>query len=74
MKGGEGGEREGERERERKERDGEGGVSSESLSLPAANYTREAGVRNLERTIGSVCRTIAVKVNSTLTLRSVFSF
>ena len=27
-----------------------------------AKYTREAGVRTLERTIGAVCRAVAVKV------------
>ena len=33
--------------------------------ISVANYTREAGVRNLERNIGAVCRAIAVKVITT---------
>jgi ATP-dependent Lon protease len=45
------------------------GLTPEQLKIPAltmstiaANYTREAGVRNLERNIGAVCRAVAVKV------------
>ncbi|MBI5866590.1 MAG: endopeptidase La, partial [Planctomycetes bacterium] len=34
----------------------------ESLSSIIENYTREAGVRNLEREIGTVCRGLAAKV------------
>ena len=30
--------------------------------ITADNYTRESGVRNLERSIGAVCRAVAVKV------------
>ncbi len=36
--------------------------SDEALRGIVENYTREAGVRNLEREIASVCRAIAVKV------------
>ncbi|MCD4750873.1 MAG: endopeptidase La [Thermoanaerobaculales bacterium] len=35
-----------------------------SLRLLVAGYTREAGVRNLQRQIGAVCRKMAVKVAS----------
>ncbi|MBQ8684648.1 MAG: endopeptidase La [Clostridia bacterium] len=35
--------------------------SSAALGFMVEGYTREAGVRSLERTIGSVCRKIAVK-------------
>ncbi|MGH2359024.1 MAG: endopeptidase La, partial [bacterium] len=36
--------------------------TSEALRLVAREYTREAGVRNLEREIGTVCRKIATEV------------
>jgi len=32
------------------------------IVLAVVHYTREAGVRNLERQIGAVCRAAAVKV------------
>ena len=37
-------------------------VTREAMSRIAADYTQEAGVRNLERTIGRVCRKLARKV------------
>ena len=37
-------------------------VPPQALSKMASSHTREAGVRNLERVIGSVCRAAAVKV------------
>lgn len=47
----------------------EHGLTKEQVTLPddmilhiIANYTREAGVRNLDRVIASVCRGIAVRV------------
>jgi ATP-dependent Lon protease len=36
--------------------------SSEALKAMVENYTREAGVRNLEREVASICRAVAVKV------------
>ncbi|MEN8098113.1 MAG: endopeptidase La [Chloroflexota bacterium] len=36
--------------------------TDDALYRMVQDYTREAGVRNLERTIGSVCRKVAVKV------------
>ena len=32
------------------------------LNIAVSKYTREAGVRNLERKIGGICRAVAVKV------------
>ena len=37
-------------------------ITDEALFEIVDSYTREAGVRNLEREIGSVCRAVAVKV------------
>ncbi len=36
-------------------------ITDEALSYLAAHYTREAGLRNLEREIGSLCRKVAKK-------------
>ncbi|MFC1495160.1 endopeptidase La [Thermodesulfobacteriota bacterium] len=43
-------------------RDEEITISEASLRKIIQDYTREAGVRNLERQIGSVCRKVAVKI------------
>ncbi|WP_238455892.1 endopeptidase La [Azohydromonas lata] len=37
-------------------------VTDAALAAIVADYTREAGVRNLEREVGSVCRHVAVRV------------
>lgn len=38
------------------------GITDDGLKYLIAHYTREAGVRNLEREVGSLCRKIAKKV------------
>ncbi|MEM7130996.1 MAG: endopeptidase La [Chloroflexota bacterium] len=43
-------------------RDGEIQFSAEVLHRIVQNYTREAGVRNLEREIGKICRKLAAQV------------
>lgn len=43
-------------------RDGEVVFSDETLLKVIRNYTREAGVRNLEREIGALCRKAVVKI------------
>ncbi|PQV65329.1 ATP-dependent Lon protease [Abditibacterium utsteinense] len=41
-------------------------LTDETLSAIVRGYTREAGVRNLEREIGTVCRKIARKISENL--------
>ena len=38
--------------------------TDEALLKVARDYTREAGVRNLERRIGAICRKVAVQITS----------
>jgi ATP-dependent Lon protease len=39
-------------------------IDDEALGVVIENYTREAGVRNLEREIGKICRKVATRVAS----------
>jgi ATP-dependent Lon protease len=43
-------------------REGQFSITDEALELLATRYTREAGVRQLERSIGSVARKVALKI------------
>jgi ATP-dependent Lon protease len=37
-------------------------ITDDAINLITARYTREAGVRQLERTIGNIARKVALKV------------
>lgn len=39
-------------------------IPDETVAAIIANYTREAGVRNLEREIAAICRSVAVDIDS----------
>lgn len=43
-------------------REGEVNFSNEAIEAVISSYTREAGVRNLEREIGSICRKVVTKI------------
>ena len=48
--------------RENSLRDGEVSFNDDALKMIVRQYTREAGVRNLERKIGAVCRKVGTKI------------
>jgi ATP-dependent Lon protease len=48
--------------RENSLREEEIGFEDEAIRMIVRDYTREAGVRNLERQIGTICRKVATKV------------
>jgi len=48
--------------RENSLREGEISFNDEALKMIVRQYTREAGVRNLERKIGAVCRKVGTKI------------
>jgi ATP-dependent Lon protease len=48
--------------RENALREGEVSFTTEALATIIQRYTREAGVRNLERSIGSICRKVGTKI------------
>jgi ATP-dependent Lon protease len=48
--------------RENSLREGEVTFTDDALKMIVRQYTREAGVRNLERKIGAVCRKVGTKI------------
>jgi ATP-dependent Lon protease len=48
-------------------------LDAEALMLVINSYTREAGVRNLERQIGSICRKLATQISEGLSTPSIIT-
>ncbi len=49
------------------------GFTDEALKLTVKSYTREAGVRNLEREIAAICRGVATEVAKGLTKKKIIA-